>query len=387
LRTLLFTGKGGVGKTSVAAATAVATAAAGKRTLIMSTDPAHSLGDAFDETIGPRATQVTKNLWAEQLDSQQRLQEGWREIQTYAVELLAWLGLPEMEAEELSVIPGVDELFSLADLKKHAREGAYEVVILDCAPTAETLRLLSLPEVLTWYIEKIFPVERKVMKTVRPLLQHVRSIPPLASDDVFAAVERFYMKIDGIKEMLTDPRDASIRLVVNPEKMVLAEAERTFTYLCMFGYRVDAIVMNRVLPSEVTDPYFGAWRKIQADNLERAEDSFSPVPILRSRLLDTEIVGLGPLQRLAVEVYEDTDPSEVLYRHEVMKVVESTEGRDLFIRLPFTEKDEVELSRKSGELFVKVGNFKRNLTLPQSLKSSVVTGASFQDDFLKVSFV
>src|SRR5947209_2190358 len=256
MRILLFTGKGGVGKTTVAAATALRAARSGQRVLAMSTDPAHSLADSFDLPIGGEATPLEKNLFGQQIDAQKRLEEGWREIQDYVLSLLDWGGVDAVAAEELSIIPGLDEIFSLTDVKKAHDSGSYDLLVVDCAPTAETLRLLSLPEAMNWYIERIFPVERRVVKTIRPLLTRITSMP-IADDRIFGAVERLHRNLDGVRQLLTNDRTSSVRLVVNPEKMVIAEARRTYTYLSLFGYRVDAIVANRIIPPEVEDPYFG----------------------------------------------------------------------------------------------------------------------------------
>ncbi|HET6791911.1 MAG TPA: TRC40/GET3/ArsA family transport-energizing ATPase, partial [Actinomycetota bacterium] len=216
MRVLLFTGKGGVGKTTVAAATAVRAADAGLRTLVMSTDPAHSLGDSFDEEIGSYPTQIGERLWAQQIDAQERLEDNWREIQDYMIQLMNWAGTETIQAEELTVLPGLDEIFALIDVKTHVESGAYDVLIVDCAPTAETLRLLSLPDVMQWYIERIFPVERRIVKTVRPLVSRVTSLP-IAGDRVFDAVERLHRNLDAVKRILTDEATSSVRLVVNPE--------------------------------------------------------------------------------------------------------------------------------------------------------------------------
>src|SRR5688500_14003820 len=251
----------------------------------MSTDPAHSVSDAFDVTIGPEPTEVAPNLWAEQIDPQLRLQENWREIQKHAMAVLEWTGIGEIEAEELSVIPGLDELFSLADVKRHHDEDPYDCLIVDCAPTGETLRLLSLPDIIQWYMERIFPVERRVMGALRPVARRVTNLP-LPDDNVYAAVRRFYDKLEGVRRVLIDPTTTSVRLVVNPERMVIAEAKRTFTYLNLFGYRVDAVVANRLLPDQVTDPYFDRWKDLQKGHLQDINDSFSPVPILTATLKD-----------------------------------------------------------------------------------------------------
>src|SRR3954452_23661829 len=258
MRVLLFTGKGGVGKTTVAASTAAAAARAGKRVMVMSTDPAHSLADSFDIEIGSETTELADNLWGQQIDAQSRLESNWREIQEYFIALMNWAGVDTIQAEELSVIPGLDEIFSLIDVKTHVESAQYDVLIVDCAPTAETLRLLSLPEIMNWYIERIFPVQRRVVKGVRPLMSKMTSLP-IAGDRFFESVEKLHRNLDAVHRILIDEHTSSVRLVVNPEKMVIAEARRTYTYLGLFGYRVDAVVVNRIFPDDVEDPYFSKW--------------------------------------------------------------------------------------------------------------------------------
>lgn len=387
MRIILFTGKGGVGKTTVAASTAVRMAAAGRKTLIMSTDPAHSLADSFGVGLGPEPTEVAANLWAEQIDPQKRLEENWREIQDHMVAVLNWAGLAEVESEELSVIPGLDELFSLADVKRHHDHDPYDVLVVDCAPTGETLRLLSLPDIIQWYMERIFPVERRVMAALRPVAKRLTSLP-LPEANVYSAVQRFYDKLDGVRAILTDPATTSVRLVVNPEKMVIAEAQRTFTYLNLFGYRVDAIITNRILPDEVTDPYFERWKELQAEHLTTIEESFSPVPLLRAHLRDRELSGVELLADLGDEVYKDLDPAGVLFDDEPMTITRrDDDSYVLSLKLPFTERRELELSRKADELFVKVGPYRRTVVLPQVLSAREVTEASMRSERLEVTFV
>jgi arsenite-transporting ATPase len=385
MRVLLFTGKGGVGKTTVAAATAVGAARAGKRTLVMSTDPAHSLADSFEIEIGSAPTEIESNLWAQQIDAQERLEDNWREIQDYMIQLMNWAGTDTIQAEELTVIPGIDEIFALIDVKTHVESGRYDVLVVDCAPTAETLRLLSLPEVMSWYIERIFPVERRIVKTVRPLVKRVTSLP-IAGDRVFDAVERLHGNLDAVKRILTDEKVSSVRLVVNPEKMVIAEARRTYTYLGLFGYRVDAVIVNRVLPSEVTDPYFGKWKDIQAEHLATVHESFAPVPILQARLFDREMVGVPLLVEMGQEVYGELDATSVLYKDDPIRVRKSGTGYVLTIRLPFVSREEMDIHRRGEELYVRVGTYKRNLVLPQTLRRMTVQEANLAGDRLEILF-
>jgi len=267
MRIILVTGKGGVGKTTVAAATAIKAADRGYKTLVMSTDPAHSLADAFDMLLGDDPTEVVPNLDAQQIDSQQRLEESWGAVRDHLTELFDWSGLKGIEAEELTVLPGMDEIFSLATVRDHVRSAEYDLIVVDCAPTAETLRLLSLPEVMSWYMDKMFPIGRRVAKVVRPVMSKVSTIP-IADEAVFDAVARFYDRLDGIREILSDGDVTTARLVMNPEKMVISEAKRTYTYLGLFGYAVDSAIVNRVLPDSVSDPYFARWHEIQAGHLK-----------------------------------------------------------------------------------------------------------------------
>jgi arsenite-transporting ATPase len=385
MRILLFTGKGGVGKTTIAAATAVRAARAGHRTLIMSTDPAHSLADSFDIPLTSRSEEIAPNLWAEQVDAQDRLEANWRDIQEFVISFLNWAGVDTIEAEELSVIPGLDEIFSLTDVKRHVDSARFDLLVVDCAPTAETLRLLSLPEVMNWYIERIFPVERRVVKTIRPLLSRLTSMP-IADDRIFAAVERLHRNLDGVRQLLTNELMSSVRLVVNPEKMVIAEARRTYTYLSLFGYRVDAVIVNRIIPPEVEDPYFGKWKDIQAEHLQTVRESFEPVPILSARLFDREMVGIELLTEMGQEVYGDHEPTEMLYQDEPMRVRKRGGSYVLSLRLPFVDHSDLEVFRKADELYIRVGTYKRNLALPQTLQRLDVKEANFLENRLEVRF-
>jgi len=385
MRVILFTGKGGVGKTTVASATALRIAGSGRKTLLMSTDPAHSVADALGTELTPDPVEVATNLWAEQLDPQQRLEENWRDIQRHAVAVLQWAGIQEIEAEELSVIPGLDELFALADVKRHHDEGPYDCVVVDCAPTGETLRLLSLPDIIQWYMDRVFPVERRVMGALRPVARRMTNFP-LPDDDVYQAVRRFYDRLEGVRRVLTDGGTTSVRLVVNPERMVIAEAKRTYTYLNLFGYRVDAIVANRLLPAEVSDPYFDRWKQLQEQHLTTIADAFCPLPILTAQLREQELIGSELLTGLGAEIYGDEDPSAVLHEEDPMSIDKNGSTYVLTLRLPFTAKDELELSTKADELFVKVGPYRRTIMLPKVLGSRRVTSAQLTDERLEVVF-
>jgi arsenite-transporting ATPase len=380
-RVLLFTGKGGVGKTSVAAATALRCSDAGLRTLVLSTDPAHSLADAFDDALDSEPRCITGSLYGQQLDATERLEEAWGDIQSYLTDVLNWAGVQGIEAEELAVIPGLDELFSLSDLKEFAESGAWDVVVVDCGPTAETIRLLSLPDVLGWYMDRVFPAGRKVTKLVRPVLSRVTSLP-IADDGVFDSASRFYDRLDGVRDLLADGARTSVRLVVNPEKLVIAEARRTATYLGLFGYRVDAVIANRLLPECITDPWFKAWKEAHAEHLSAIETSFAPLPVLKADLAAEELVGLDRLRGFADAIYGDLDPRAILHAGEPMRL----DGRVLKMHLPFAERDELELGRRDDELIVRVGPHRRALLLPDSLRRREVVGAHMNGDWLEVTF-
>ena len=387
MRIILVTGKGGVGKTTVSAATALRSADLGYRTLVMSTDPAHSLGDAFDAELGDLPTPIVENLDGQQIDSQQRLEEAWGDVRDHLTELFDWSGLDGIEAEELTVFPGMDELFSLASVRDHARSEHYDVIVVDCAPTAETLRLLSLPDVMSWYMEKMFPMSRKVAKVVRPVVTRVTTLP-MADDRVFESVERFYDRLDGIRELLSDPEITTARLVMNPEKMVIAEARRTYTYLGLFGYGVDAAIVNRVLPAEVHDPYFAQWRDIQKGHLEAVEEGFVGTDIRRLRLFDQEMVGPDLLRLVGRELYGDADPTDRLSEVDPIHV-ESVPGSDdvvLVLRIPLVDRDHVDVMRHDDELFITVDAYRRSLVLPDSLKRRTIRRAKLEDGELRVVF-
>ncbi|GAC1517765.1 MAG: ArsA family ATPase [Acidimicrobiales bacterium] len=384
-RILLFTGKGGVGKTTVAAATGLRCATAGQRTLVLSTDPAHSLGDAFGTPLDSTPLSVAPHLWAQQLDATERFEEVWGEVQAYLARVLDWAGVDGIEAEELSVIPGLDEIFALSDIVDHATSGTWDVLVVDCAPTAETIRLLSLPDVLRWYMERVFPVSRKVTRLVKPIMSRVSGIP-VADDNVFKATAAFYERMGSVRSLLTDGDHATVRLVVNPERLVVAETRRTATYLSLYGYRLDAVVANRLFPEEVSDPWFKAWKETHAEHLATIGAGFAPVPVLRATLASDELVGLAALDEFGAEVYAGLDPAAILHRDEPLRVEPDEDGYVLRIALPFAARDDLEVGRNGDELLVRVGPHRRSIVLPDALGRRAVLGASLDDGSLAVRF-
>ena len=381
-RIVLFTGKGGVGKTTVAAATALSCADAGLRTLVISTDPAHSLADAFDTPLDSRPREISPNLSGQQLDATERLEETWADVQQYLVQLFDWAGVSGIEAEELAVVPGLDEVFALADLKAFAESGDWDVVVVDCGPTAETIRFLALPQILGWYMDRAFPATRAVTGILRPVLDRVTNLP-IANDDVFVALRKFYDRLDGVRTLLTDPELSSVRLVVNPEKMVIAEARRTATYLSLFGYRVDAVVANRMLPEAVTDPWFKAWQETQAEHLATILTGFAPTPVLKAELASDELVGIERLRAYGADLYDGFDAADVLHVAEPMQV---EDGATLVLHLPFADRDDLEVGHRDGELLVRVGPHRRAVVLPDSLKRRAIQTASLDGGTLRVRF-
>ncbi|HEX5096922.1 MAG TPA: TRC40/GET3/ArsA family transport-energizing ATPase, partial [Acidimicrobiia bacterium] len=350
------------------------------------TDPAHSLADAYDVPLGDVPTEIAPRLWGQQLNARVRFEQAWDDVRAYMVDILDWAGADTVEAEELAVIPGLDEVFALADIKTFATSGDYDVIVVDCAPTAETIRLLSLPDILSWYMERVFETQRRLTRIARPLLDRVTNLP-IAGENVFGAVRTFYDRLDGVRELLTAGDITSARLVVNPERMVVAEARRTFTYLSLFGYHVDAVIANRMLPDAIQDPWFARWKATQTAHLELITDAFAPLPVLAAELAGNELAGHDELSQFGGALYGSLDPTARLADLEPLRVEAVGDTLVLSLHLPFTHSNEVELGRTEQELFLSVGPHRRALMLPDSLSRREVAGARVAGDRLEVEFV
>jgi arsenite/tail-anchored protein-transporting ATPase len=383
-RTILYTGKGGVGKTSVAACTARTCASSGLRTLVISTDPAHSLSDSLGEEVGGTPTQVSSRLWGQEVDAQEEMERHWSGVQQWLGQLLLERGVDRISAEELTVPPGMDELFSLLRLQAQDRSGEWEVIVVDCAPTGETLRLLSFPDVARWWIQKVFPLERQILAAAGPIASSVLDIP-LPNHAVFADIQRLSENLIAMNEILRDRERCTVRLVMNPDKMVIGEAMRTFTYLNLYGYLADAVVVNRIFPAEVGD-YFAAWRALQEEHLELVRSAFAPVPVLCAPYFDQEVVGAEMLDRLAGALFAQHDAAAVLHEAPVQEIEMLDGGARLRLKLPFTRKSEISLQQRGPELIVGVDGQRRTVALPTALATLRATEANFENGALEVVF-
>jgi arsenite/tail-anchored protein-transporting ATPase len=391
-RTILYTGKGGVGKTSVAAATAVRCAAGGRRTLILSTDPAHSLSDSLQAELGSQPTDVAKNLQAAEIDAQHELSRHWRGVQDWFGELLMQRGLDRISAEELTVPPGVDELFSLLRLREHHASGEWDVIVIDCAPTGETMRLLSFPEAARWWLEKVVPLERAIVAAAAPLARTVLDIP-LPTGAVFNDIQRLSANLIAMDRILRDTEHSTIRLVMAPDRMVIGEAMRTFTYLNLYGYLTDAVIVNKVFPEDVGG-YFAGWREHQQEQLQLVRSAFEPVPVLEVPYFDREVIGTEMLALVGAELFDagragtkaGASPDAILHDTITQSIESDEHGAKLRLTIPFAKKEEIGLKQVGLELIVTAANQRRTIMLPPTLAAYKPISATYVDGILEVSF-
>ena len=389
MRVILMTGKGGVGKTSVAAATGLRCAELGHKTLVLSTDPAHSLADSFDMELGHEPKQVRPNLWGAELDALMELEGNWGAVKRYITQVLQARGLEGVQAEELAILPGMDEIFGLVRMKRHYDEGDFDVLIIDSAPTGTALRLLSLPEVGGWYMRRFYKPFQGMSAALRPIVEPIfRPIAgfSLPDNEVMDAPYEFYEQIEALEKVLTDNTQTSVRLVMNPEKMVIKESLRAHAYLSLYNVATDMVVANRIIPDTVNDPFFERWKANQNIYKQEIYDNFHPLPIKEAPLFSEEMCGLAALDRLKEILYGDEDPSQVYYKENTIKVIQEKDYYSLELYLPGIPKEQIQLNKTGDELNVRIGNHRRNLVLPQALAALNPTGAKMEEDYLKIRF-
>ncbi len=392
MRVILFTGKGGVGKTTVAAATGLHLAARGLKTLVMSVDAAHSLADAFDRDVAltdhahGAAVAVGENLFIQEVDVTEEIGRHWKDISGYITTLLAVTGVEEVLAEELAIFPGMEEVSALLYVNQYAREKAFDVLILDCAPTGESLRFVSLPPTLDWYMKKLFRLERSILRVARPVAKKVTNLP-LPPDRYFDNVQSLAQKLEGVDALLKDPKVTTVRLVTNAEKIVIKETQRAFMYFGLYGFTVDAVIVNRLLPEGVHDPFFDKWRRTQAQFLEEARGYFDPVPIFTLPLGDDQVLGAAALRALGENLWRTRDAAESFRSDPPYRYAKKNGKYVLTLDLPFVDRNEVDLAMASGDLVVRIGNVRHHIPVPRMLTGFSPAGARVEDGKLTVRFV
>lgn len=389
MRIILMTGKGGVGKTSVAAATGLQCAELGYKTLVLSTDPAHSLADSFDTELSHEPQKIQENLWGAELDALIELAENWGSVQRYITQVLQARGLEGVQAEELAILPGMDEIFGLVRMKRHYDEGEYDVLIVDSAPTGTALRLLSIPEVGGWYMRRFYKPLQGISVALRPLVEPLfKPIAGFSLPDkaVMDAPYEFYQQIEELEKVLTDNQKTTVRLVMNPERMVIKESLRAHAYLSLYNVSTDLVVANRIIPDRVSDPFFQGWKEQQQKYKGEIHENFHPLPVKEVPLYSEEMCGMEALQRLKQTLYDGEDPTQVYYEENTIRVLQEEGVYRLELYLPGTPKDKVQLSKTGDELNVRIGNHRRNLVLPQALAALQPTGAKMENDYLTIKF-
>ncbi len=383
MRIIIYTGKGGVGKTSMAAATACRIAESGKKVLVMSTDQAHSLGDSYDMKLGKEPTRIMDNLDAMEIDTVYESEKSWGNLKNYFKEFLTLKGGSGIEVEELLVFPGLEELFSMFKILEVYESRSYDTIIVDCAPTGETLSLLKYPERLSGLIEKVLPVKRKGIKKFGPIVEKLSKIP-MPEDNVFDDFEYLMDKMQRLHELMLNKDIVSLRVVTTPEKIVISEAKRNFTCLYLYHYNVDAVIVNHIYPEQAMEGYFSKWIRLQEEGLKEIEENFSEVPRFYVELQNSEIRTLDVLRDMGSKIYGDTDPDEVLFKKEIY--ILDKDNSSLKIYLPFAEKDEMNLEQAGGELVVGIRNESRRFPVPTDFTEKEITGAKFEEGYLNICF-
>lgn len=391
MRLIFYTGKGGVGKTTISAATGMKLASLGYKTIVISLDVAHSLRDAFDREdlliaqTDEKRIQINENLWIQEINVQEAIVEYWDEVYNYIRSLLNRSGLESLVAEEIAVFPGMEEICALLYINQYVREDTYDIIILDCAPTGESLRFVSIPTTLEWYMKRIFKLERNLAKIAGPVIETISSVP-IPKDAYFQNIQQLFDRLEGIDKVLTDPKITTVRLVTNPEKIVIKETQRAFMYFCLYGLCIDAVIINRIFPEGVEEKFFEVWKQTQQKYIEEAEDYFSGVPIWKVNLFDDQIVGEAGLCKLGDILYPDIDPADRFSEQRPYQFQKVNDVYQLVMQLPFLSKQEVHLSKHGDELVVTIGGFKRHVALPRSLASTKATGAKLTGHQLVITF-
>lgn len=385
MRIILYTGKGGVGKTSVAAATAVKLAKDGKKVLIMSTDQAHSLSDSFGVKLKNTPVKISDRLWGLEIDAILEGERAWGNMKNYIKELLTVKAEGGIEAEELLVFPGLEELFSLFKITDIYEENQYDVLIVDCAPTGETLSLLKFPEMFGNMIKTVLPMKKKAVKVAGPMIEKVMKIP-MPEDNVFDDVEQLYEKLYQLQELMTNKEILTIRIVTTPERIVIKEAKRNFTYLHLYNYNIDAVIVNKVYPPKALDGYFSKWINLQEEGLKEIRESFSEVPVFTLMLLDKELATEAILLEAAEQIFGTTDPAAVLFKDTIFEVRKEDDGYAFILNIPFAEKTDLDMGQKGSELMIQIKNEKRCFTLPDILRNKTVQSAKYEAGKLLIKF-
>ncbi|MBN1286528.1 MAG: ArsA family ATPase [Anaerolineae bacterium] len=387
MRILVHTGKGGTGKTSISAATALRAAELGHKTVVVSTDAAHSLADSFDVHLGPEPVQIADNLWGQEIDARYSLNKYWGVAQDYLVRLLTQRGAEHIIAEEVTIIPGLEEGSQLLWINHYMEQGEFDLMVVDAAPTAETLRLLSLPDLSRWWVEKLIGLlGGRTAKLLRPLARTIGA--ELPDDEAVTAIRDLFDTLDKVRELMSDPALTSVRLVINPERMVIKETQRTYTYLNLYNYPVDAVFCNRVLPDAITDPYFDAWKALQKENLALIKEAFDPLPVLTAPMFNREMGGLDLLHELGDALYGDGDPTARMFEGLTHRIdPDGDGGYNLVLALPFTTKADLDLYRSPDEITLRVGSYRRNVVLPYALWDLEIKDAVFKDETLNIHFI